>query len=577
MPRDLLADRQPRDLLAGSQPDQAEVVSGQLEDNQAPASEPRGGETTALNVIGELAASANRSVTEFIDFLGPDTVNAILSLSGSEARVPTLTGALEPTGIKGGFMQPGMARNAVQGAGAVIPAIAAAAPVAGRNLATAKGAAEELLGFGSAKNPAAMAGQQIVQAGEDAGIPVLTSDVLQPKTFPGKAAQQTAEKIPLVGTAPVRQGQQQMRQEAVERVATKYGEFSYDAIVNGLKTQRDKVKRAAGATLERVGGQLDEVGPVTTDNTKKAIDAAAGELSKPNVIKSSTATEDLSTLLEALQQPQTFTSLKENRTAFREIVNSADPTKRSQLTSRVKSLLTGVEKAMTRDMEAFAKSNLDAQGFRQWQRANEAYADQARTLTRSKLKTVLDQGDIKPESVKTMLFSQNPSEQKLLYKSLSHEGRQNARAAIISKVVDDASKLKDGLTPNSFVSRLNKYDSQIDVFFKGEEKKELQGLMRVLDATKRAQEAAVTTPTGQQLIGGLSIAGLYLDPAAAITSAGTIGGLARLYESAPVRNALLKLGSLPMNSNKYAESLLAAQFAIFAAANADREQLAGNK
>lgn len=528
----------------------------------------------AMDVIGELAATANRSVTEFIDFLGPDTVNSILSLAGSDKRVPTLTGALADTGIQGGFMEPGTAREVVRAAGATIPAAVSGIPVAGRNLASVKGAAGEILGAGSARQPAAIAGQELVRRGADSGIPVLTSDVRPPSTFPGRMVQQTAEKIPLVGTAPVRQGQQQMRQEAVERVASKYGDFSYDAIVNSLKAKKDRIKNAAGSTLERVGSRLDEVGTLTTTNTRRAIRAAQEELSKPNVIRSSSANDDLQVLLEALDQPQTFTSLKENRTAFREIVNSADPAKRSQLTSRAKSLLTNVEQGMRRDMDAFAKNHLSDTEYRQWQRANSVYADQARTLTRSRLKNVLDKGDIQPESVKTMLFSQKPSEQKLLYNSLTNEGRENARAAIISKVVEDAGKLKDGVTPNSFASRMRKYQGQVDTFFKGEEKQQLEGLVRVLDATRRAQDAAVTTPTGQQLIGGLSIAGLYLDPASAITGATTVGGLARLYESAPVRNALLKLGSLPKSSNRYAESLLAAQYAIFAAANADRDQSA---
>lgn len=528
----------------------------------------------ALDLISELAAANNRGWTELIDFFGPDNVNAILNLSGSEKRVPTLTGALKDTGIQGGFMDDTAVRDVVQGVGTLIPAAMGTKGVSGRDLTKAKGAAAEFLGLGTATTPTSIAAQDLVKQGRDAGIPVLTTDAIPPKTFPGKAAQQTAEKIPLVGTAPLRQGQQVMRQDAVDKVTSKYGEFSYDAIVTSLKAQKDKVKSAAGSVLEKSGARLDGIGEVNIGRTKAAITKASSELSKPNVIKSSSADEDLKTLLDALQQPQSFTSLKENRTAFREIVNSIDPSKKSQLTSRAKSLLTSVERAMSDDMDSFAKQNLDGLEYRQWKKANSVYAEQARNLTKSRLKNVLDSGDIKPESVKTMLFSQNTSEQQLLYKSLTQDGRKNARAAIISKVVEDAGKTAGGLTPNSFVSRLNKYNSQINVFFKGKEKSELKGLMRVLDATRRAQDAAVTTPTGQQLIGGLSVTGLYLDPAATIAAAGTVGGLARLYESAPVRNALLRLGSIPKSSKNYTDAVLAAQYAIYAAANSDSEQAA---
>jgi hypothetical protein len=104
----------------------------------------------AFNALSELAAASNKSVTEFVDFLGPDTVNAVLSLSGSEYRVPTLTGALEPIGIRGGFMDEGVPRDIVRAAGSLLPAAAGMKQVKGRDITRAKDAFSELLGFGSA-------------------------------------------------------------------------------------------------------------------------------------------------------------------------------------------------------------------------------------------------------------------------------------------------------------------------------------------------------------------------------------------------------------------------------------------
>ena len=68
-----------------------------------------------IDVLGEFAAGANRSVTEFVDFLGPDTANAILSLAGSDARVPRLSDNIP--GIQGGFMDEGVARDMTRAAG----------------------------------------------------------------------------------------------------------------------------------------------------------------------------------------------------------------------------------------------------------------------------------------------------------------------------------------------------------------------------------------------------------------------------------------------------------------------------
>jgi len=119
----------------------------------------RAGLSGARNVAGEFAAGANRAVTESLDFIGPDTVNAALRLAGSNQQVPTLTGALEPYGIQGGFMQPGAARDAVGALGSTLTYGAGLAQVP-RNLASAGGAAAEFLGIGSA-SPATAAGRAV--------------------------------------------------------------------------------------------------------------------------------------------------------------------------------------------------------------------------------------------------------------------------------------------------------------------------------------------------------------------------------------------------------------------------------
>lgn len=415
--------------------------------------------------------------------------------------------------------------------------------------------AEDLVGAGYRAVKGKLT-SDVVEAGTDAGIPMLTTDVMPPKTFAARMAQQTGEKIPVAGTGGMREGQQVMREQAVSDVAEKYGQFSYSSIVESLKTQKNRIKQAAGNVLENAGNKLDNIGEIPLKNTNVAIDKATEQLSKPGVIKSQAALDDLDVLIESLSEaPQTFTSLKENRTAFREIVKGADKAERSQLTSRAKSFLDNVEMAMKKDMASHAKENLSAKEFASWNKANQVYFDEAQKLTRSRLKNVLDKGDITPESIETMLFSQKPTEVSSLYKSLTPDGRANARSAVISKVVGSLGKRAGGITPNSFASEMKKYGLQTDIFFKGEEKKQLEGLLKALNATRRAQEAAVTTPTGQSLIGAGTGYAAFTDLTGTLGTLGTLGGLARIYESAPVRNALLRLASVPKGSTQFEKAL----------------------
>lgn len=414
---------------------------------------------------------------------------------------------------------------------------------------------------------------EIVKQGAEAGVPVMTSDVLPPSTFAGKMAQQTAEKIPLAGTGAAREIQQDFRTEAVGEIADKYGEFSYSRIIDSLKAKSSGVKKAAGNTLQRTGEKLDGVGEIPTSNTKEAIQLAKDELTKSGVIGSSSAVDDLQTLINAIDEaPQTFTTLKENRTAFRDIMQGADKAERSQLPSRAKSLLNKVAKGMTDDMEQFAKQNLSPKEFASWKKANAVYADEAQKLTKSKLKNVLDKGDVTPESVKGMLFSKNKSEMDTLYKSLGQSGRQNARAAIVSQIVDNVSRRAGGMTPNAFATEMSKFKPQIDTFFKGKERKQLEGLERLLNSTRRAQDAAVTTPTGQQVLGAGTLAAAATDLGVTTLTGGTVGAIARLYESAPVRDALLRLASVPKGSTQFEKALLDAQTAMNAIAQSERAE-----
>lgn len=431
--------------------------------------------------------------------------------------------------------------------------------------------AEDLIGAGyrAIKGTAPQAQKELIKEGAEAGIPLMTSDVVPPQTFVGKTAQQTAEKIPFAGTGAQREVQQQFRQDAVEDLANRYNQFSYSAIVDSLRNSGNKVKSAAGNVLNKTGQQLDELGEIPLDNTRAAISEVKDELGKAGVIRNEAALADLQVLVDAIDEaPQTFSTLKENRTAFRDIIKGFDKSDRSQLGTRANALLTKAQSAITKDMDSFAKQNLDARDYNRWKKANSVYAGEAEKLTKTRLKNVLDKGDVTPEAVSTMLFSQKPSELKTLYSSLGTDGRKNARAAIISKVVDNVSKRAGGLTPNAFATEFKKFNPQVNQFFKGQEKKQLLGLQKALDATRRAQDAAVSTPTGQQLTGAVTLGAAATDLGLTTLLGGSVGGIARLYESVPVRNALLRLSSAQKGSTKFEQALLELRTALSSASQA---------
>ena len=412
----------------------------------------------------------------------------------------------------------------------------------------------------------------VIAQGKEYGVPVMTSDVIQTTTSAGKIARSTGEKIPFAGTGQARASQQEARGEAVQSFADKYQAPSYSEIVDSMKMKSKGVKTAAGNILGKTGDKLDNMGDIPTENTATAIGDAMESLSKPNVRVDQSAIDELTELKNLMDMPQTFTSLKENRTIARDILDSFGKGDRSQLPSRSKALVTKAVNGMSKDMDEFAKSNLTPKEYSSWKRANSVYAEEATKLRKSRIKNILDKGDVTPENVNTMLFSKKPSEVKMLYESLTTNGKNNARAALIDKAVGNASRRAGGLSPNSFSSELNKIAPNTGVFFRGEERKQLEGFKRLMESTRQAQDAAIATPTGQQMLGVAAGASAITDLGATLGAGATAGGLARAYESPAVRNALLRLASVPRGSDRFLKALSEARAALTSVAQAKRSE-----
>lgn len=450
----------------------------------------------------------------------------------------------------------------------------AASLAAGAAVPASLGAAQRTMQI--ANGSPAPAQQKLLDAAAREQVPIATSDALPPDTFLGKHAQAVTERIPLAGTGGMRAAQQEARQGAVARIADEYGAPSYEAIVSSIKGKVGSIKRAAGAVIDKTGQKLDAVGAVTPTKSVAAIDNAIAKLENPNVFSEGAKgqIERLRELKDVLSNgQQTFTTLRQSRTAVKDMLDGVDPSGRSQLPTFTKKLVGDVYGAMKSDMDDFARANLTAKESEKLARANAVYGNEAQLLRQSRLKNVLDKGDVTPEVVRNMIYSNKLSENKILYDSLSQSGRTQVKAALISDAAEKATT-GDFINPNKFGSELAKHDKKLDVFFKGEERERIQGLMRVLQVTRRAQDAAVApTTTGATLLPYALGGAVTVNPAVTIAGAITAGRLARLYESEPVRNALLKIANTPRGSSEEAKYLRA----IAAAVTASNQQQTNNR
>ncbi|EHQ7146789.1 lytic transglycosylase domain-containing protein, partial [Salmonella enterica subsp. enterica serovar Typhimurium] len=130
------------------------------------------------------------------------------------------------------------------------------------------------------------------------------------------------------------------------------------------------------------------------------------------------------------------------------------------------------------------------------------------------------------------------------------------RNGIIGKAME-----KSGGSPDQFLRQVNLMSTQTGIAFKGRDAAYLKGLKNYLESTKRAGQAGVTTPTGQQTIPFILGIGTVTTPAL-VGVGGGYGLLARMYESEPARNAMLRLANTPRGSTAFEKALAEVERAV---------------
>lgn len=385
---------------------------------------------------------------------------------------------------------------------------------------------------------------------ERAGVPVMTSDVVPPRTFIGNWLRRIGEAVPLVGTGGQRAAQQQARIEAVQNIlrangASETADAIADVSASVIAKRAEQLAKYTDQKRSVING-VSSAQPVPVSRVTDAIDQ---ELAKPEM-----NTNAFAPVRSALQkwrddlQGQNLQSLEQLRVALGQVFEAPE----------LASIRTAGEKIVSRlyaplrdDMGEFIKAQSGDAAFNKWQVANRRLSDMIGELKNDSLKAILDRGEATPEIARRLLFSTNRSDVQLLYRSLTPEGQQRARAAVLEDALQKATTGTGEINPSRFASELQKRGTSIGVLFNGRDLEDVQGLVKILNLTRRAQEASVVTSTGQMgvpFIGAATLGELFGAGGALV--AGAVPGLmARVYEGALGRNILTRLSRAPAGSD----------------------------
>ncbi len=420
----------------------------------------------------------------------------------------------------------------------------------------------DLAGFAyrSTKGKADEAVEGILAASEQFNVPVMTTDIYNPKNWFERGAQITSEWLPVVGTGGVRHSQQQAREQALNDFVGMYRGGTYEEVVQEIGAKSKELRKAAGDVYNKVNPYLDQLSQgdgVPMSNAAKSMNNLNEYLTTPG-LDVDEAVLNMADDFDALMTgtPQSFQVLKDNISSWHEKLNSIDPNSRA-LPSKIKARFDGVLKAARKDRDDFAASNLSPTDFSSLKAADKAWGETVTDMGTSKLKAILDKGEATPEVVRNMMFSRNKSDIDRLYKSLTPKGQDAARAAFITQIADDLAGRDKGLSPTSIATQLNKYKDGIDSLFKGKKKDEVEGFLNLMNITKRAQE--VERGSGSQTFERVTTSGAILAgiaggvsgavPASSFAAYASLGGISRLFESPKVRNILIKAKTMKPGSD----------------------------
>ncbi|EKG4180209.1 lytic transglycosylase domain-containing protein [Salmonella enterica] len=387
--------------------------------------------------------------------------------------------------------------------------------------------------------------QQAIRFANSADVPLHTTDVLPPNSRVGRMAQTTAENIPFAGTSSMRANQQEARSQLVDEFASRFGEYDPSIVIGSLKAKTSGIRKAAGNRLEQVQSAMTGVN-IQPTRAIQQIDDEIGKLQKLGQVADTDTISKLQAYRNELAKGDVnLEQLSRLRTQFRMDVRG----ERTQMPPPAEAAVQRVYRAMTGDIDNSIGQNLGNDTLRRYKQANAVYADEASKLQNTRLKNVLMKGDLTPEVVNNMLFSKNKSEVQNLYRSVGQVGRAQMRNGIIGKAME-----KSGGSPDQFLRQINLMSNQTGIAFKGRDAAYLKGIKNYLEATKRAGQAGVTTPTGQQTIPFILGIGTVINPAL-VGVGGGYGLLARMYESEPARNAMLRLANTPRGSTAFEKAL----------------------
>lgn len=387
------------------------------------------------------------------------------------------------------------------------------------------------------------------QAGEylQSGRParLMTEDAVPEAHSPWrKILLKMVERMPITGTGGARLAQREQRVEVLRHLADR---FHLDPNTNYGATVINELNGAKGEVLQAARGQADEAVQAMAGNPEMKVNIRDFRFKVRDLLAQEEAYGEMANkgVIDLLNKARNavWQGGKEQDFA-RGFGNISDWLQRLRMEASTgspqsRALLTEAADALEADLRRTARE----QGGEAGQRWLSATTQEARIVAEAESKSLrglIESGAIDSQVIRRVLKNGSPEDIQILRGGLGEEGVNAARQMILRNALRVGGWRRTAaneavISPKKVLGYLEKepVEAQLRAFFP---ENELGGMMEYLRMTAQAEE--IGKNVGMAASGGIGAIGAS---AVNLATLGVAGLLGHAYQSAPIRNLLLRL------------------------------------
>lgn len=340
-------------------------------------------------------------------------------------------------------------------------------------------------------------------------IPLSAGDITQGAVLP--KAETATEYLPLVGMGSFRQSQNAQAEQAAKNLLDNYAPSDDWAKITqtSLKSQAEAVKRHAKSQYDQVSLLADDLGTVPTHRmTDKAKSIIQKELQKKPEYQDVRLIHELSRYTESPEM--NFSGMREIRSDLGDLIDDYYKGVNAVVGKKGAHSLQKIKNSLEEDMKEFATSNGDKL-FRTWKQADEYYKNTVIPFKDTSIAKAVKTDT--PDEIYRMFIQRGKRDRaQKFYNALDGQGQNAIRYKMIDEAYIAASKGKH-FSPAIFSRRLEDINEATGVFFNASQKKELDGLTKLLRHAERGGQYMENPPTGQRLVQLAAAGATTINPA----------------------------------------------------------------